>query len=262
MPIIDAKPSRDELLIISIASITGLFIVILSIHLLYHLLFKLGSMNKLMKILCVIFSIAYIPMTISNILTETEPEEKRRKWLIIMNASYDAINVSLYLIIVLRFHSTFYDTIYQPAKIVYIFIFTLITLYFFSYLAWFIAYSDYIYHVSRNRSLQIIIISETAMLIIDIILSAAITYLFCTNLFKLTLSMSYTCIEDKKLIKIKRDVISPYILPPSPIKRDDISPHLLSQVSPYRDIIHTPLRDRDIDEEEPSELYDELSEYG
>ncbi len=56
------------------------------------------------------------------------------------------------------------------------------------------------------------------------------------------------------LINIKRDDISPNLL-------SQPSPYLLSQPSPYRDIIHTPLRDRD-DEVEPSEAYDEISKYG
>ena len=250
MPLSFVEESDNTLLII-IQTTTATCIMILAFHLLYHLFFKLADLNKFMKILCTVFSIAYIPMSISNVLTETVPEHKRKPYLVLMNASYDVINVTLYLIIVLRFYDTFSQTMYQLSKKTYVLIFTLITIYFLAYNTWFVAYLNGLFS-DETRSVGIVIIMEAILLIDDMILSVVITYLFCKSLFKLTLSLSSVSIDHEyDLIDHK----SPEI------KGCDVDKEIENEVTwtNSAQTMKTPSRHRNCNEETLTKQYDEMS---
>lgn len=174
-----------------VAICVGIIIVILSLHLLHHLFIEKENIPLLLKILCCIFCLSYIPSTICNWFSYIVDRSDRWLYNLLFNAFYDVINCTLYCIIIYRYHETFKSSQYKGSKRLYIFIFTLIAIYFISYAIWIVIYSiNYNYKDYSTLTFVILFGSEVILLLIDSILTIIITFLFCRNLVLLTVSIT------------------------------------------------------------------------
>ena len=170
-------------------------ILLLSFHLLHYLFIDLHSteISFRYKVLCCTFSMTCIPLTICNWSSNIAVDEESQFILdLFFNVFYIIVNVTLYLIIDLRYYETFKHSPYRPSNRTQCCLLALITAYFMIYSLWIITYllshhrDAYIYSLPV---FLILFISEMFLLLIDLILTVCITYLFCRNLILLAASI-------------------------------------------------------------------------
>ena len=119
------------------------------------------------------------------------------------NIFYNIVNVSLYLIIVLRYHETFKLSAYKSSNTLYRIIFALIAGYFGCYSLWIAVYATNYDHFNLSSSAFMVLFgAEVLLLMMDLILTVIITFLFCRNLVLLTVSITnHQCIR-KQTVEI------------------------------------------------------------
>ena len=191
---VNVLKSADSVVAICISVV----ILILSLHLLYQLFVKYAARSLKYKFLCAVFSMMNIPLTICNWLTRIADNAQRRfLFNTCFNIFYNLVNVSLYLIIIIRLHDTFSNSVYRTSSMMYIFLLLLVACYFIIYSVWITN------NILRNEETNDLndtydsfdaflfnLVINASLLIIGLILTVVIIYLFCRNLILLAASIN------------------------------------------------------------------------